>query len=52
VFWVSEPNLQLRLEDEPLGSYATGLGPRALYQLFYRNRGACANDHILREIGA
>jgi len=40
VHWVSEPNLQLRLEDEPLRSYAPGLGPRPLYRLSYRNRGA------------
>jgi RHS repeat-associated protein len=42
-FWVSEPYINLRLEDEPLG-YNPGLGGRVSFHLSYRQRGAVAVD--------
>jgi len=50
-YWVSEPLLQLRLEDEPLGNYAPGLGPRPDYRLSYRNRGAPPEENSYFSFG-
>src|SRR6266705_2694303 len=49
--WVSEPLLQLRLEDQPLGSYNPGLGPAPIYQLSYRNKGALPEEDIYFSFG-
>src|SRR5262245_57998973 len=37
-WWVQEPTINLRLEDEPLG-YTPALGPRVSFGLSYRQRG-------------
>jgi YD repeat-containing protein len=37
-YWVSEPYMSLRLEDEPLG-YEASRGPRVAFHLSYRQRG-------------
>ena len=38
VFWVSEPRLNVRIEDEPLG-YSPAVGKRVSFSLSYRQRG-------------
>ena len=43
-FWISEPQLQLRLQDFPLGTYSPGLGPSPVYSLSYRNKGSTPED--------
>ena len=37
-YWVSEPYMSIRLEDEPLG-YSASRGPRIAFHLSYRQRG-------------
>src|SRR5215470_10915811 len=50
-YWVTQPNIQLRLEDEPLVSYVPGLGPRPVCHLSYRNRGAPPEDSAYFSFG-
>jgi hypothetical protein len=51
VWWVSEPYINLRLEDEPLG-YQPPRGPRVACQLSYRQRGALLEDTNVFGVGA
>ncbi len=50
VWWVSEPCINLRLEDEPLG-YQPPRGPRVAFQLSYRQRGALGEDPSVFGVG-
>ncbi len=50
VWWVSEPYINLRLEDEPLG-YQPARGARVSFQLSYRQRGAQTNDPAIFGVG-
>jgi len=50
-FWVSEPALQLRLKDAPLGSYMPGLGPQPEYELSYRHRGGTPEEDAYFSFG-
>ena len=49
-WWVSEPNINLRLEDEPLG-YQPALGPRVACRLSYRQRGVLPEDPAVFGVG-
>jgi RHS repeat-associated protein len=50
VWWVSEPFINLRLEDEPLG-YQPSHGPRVSFHLSYRQRGSMDEDPYIFGIG-
>jgi hypothetical protein len=48
VWWVSEPRINLRLEDVPL-RYQPPYGPEVVFQLSFRQRG---NPNLRNESGA
>ena len=50
MWWVSEPYINLRLEDEPLG-YQPALGPRVAFHLSYRQRGPAPEDPAVFGVG-
>ena len=50
VWWVSEPLINLRLEDEPLG-YQPARGPRIAFHLSYRQRGNVSEDPSVFGVG-
>ena len=50
VWWVSEPHINLRLEDEPL-SYQPALGGAITFHLSYRQRGAVEEDPAVFGVG-
>jgi hypothetical protein len=49
-WWIQEPTVNLRLEDEPLG-YNPALGPRVAFDLSYRQRGAVTEDPAIFGVG-
>jgi RHS repeat-associated protein len=49
-YWVSEPYINLRLEDEPLG-YSASRGPRVTFHLSYRQRGAAPESSTVFGVG-
>jgi YD repeat-containing protein len=49
-YWVSEPYINLRLEDEPLG-YNPARGNRISFHLSYRQRGAIHEDPAIFSVG-
>jgi RHS repeat-associated protein len=49
-YWVSEPYVNLRMEDEPLG-YSGARGPRVSFHLSYRQRGAVVEDASVFGLG-
>jgi RHS repeat-associated core domain len=50
VWWVQEPVISMRLEDEPLG-YNPALGPRISFALSYRQRGAVSEVPAIFGVG-
>ena len=50
VWWVSEPYINLRLEDEPLG-YQPSRGARVAFHLSYQQRGALPYDPASFSVG-
>lgn len=50
-WWVSEPYLSLRVEDEPLG-YQPALGPRMAFHVAYRQRGTVPEEAAVFSVGA
>src|SRR5207248_6460981 len=49
-WWVSEPYINLRMEDEPLG-YQPAHGARVAFRLSYRQRGAVLEDPAVFGVG-
>ena len=49
-WWVSEPYISVRLEDEPLG-YTPALGPKVTFHISYRQRGALPDDPAIFGVG-
>ncbi len=50
IWWVSEPYINLRLEDEPLG-YNPSHGPRVSFTLSYRQRGVVKEEPEIFGVG-
>lgn len=50
VWFVSEPYINIRLEDEPFG-YQPARGPRVAFNLSYRQRGAILEDPKIFGLG-
>jgi len=50
VWWVSEPYINLRMEDEPLG-YTPSHGPKVTFHLSYRQRGSINYDPTIFSLG-
>lgn len=49
-WWVSEPAVNLRIEDEP-SSYDPSHGPRVSFSVSYRQRGAIVEDPAIFGVG-
>jgi len=43
-YWISEPYLNLRMEDIPLG-YTPAIGPKVFFQISYRQRGVVPEEN-------
>src|SRR5882672_6417304 len=50
-FWISEPFINLRIEDLPLGSYKPARGAPIEFRLSYRQRGVISEDATIFGVG-